>query len=131
MIERGKIRNREYARQIKDYSGLKFGTISPTDIDGFLDFGNTLFIIIEVKYKNANLSRGQKLAFERLCDNLQNSGKHTYLLIGTHNSENDIDVAKCKLVKYRYKKEWKYPKINITIRKVIDKLLEKHEMEYR
>jgi len=131
MTERGKIRNREHAKQLKDFSGLKFGKITPTDIDGFLDFGNTLFIIIEVKHGNTNLPYGQNLAFERLCDNLQNSGKHTYLLVATHNTEDDIDVAKCKLVKYRHNKKWELPKRNITIRKVIDALLKKHEMEYR
>ena len=35
-LDRGKIRNRECAGQLKDFSGLRFGKITPTDIDGFV-----------------------------------------------------------------------------------------------
>ena len=56
------IRNRDYMRQIKDFSGLRFGKISPTDIDGFLDFGNSLFIFVEMKHGDARIPYGQKLA---------------------------------------------------------------------
>jgi len=123
------IRNREYMKQIKDFSGLKFGKITPTDIDGFLDFGDKLFIIIEVKFNNSILPMGQRLALERLCDNLQNAKKETYLLIARHSSNSDIDVAKCRLIKYRYNKKWRHPKENITIRAVIDRLLGKYGLE--
>jgi len=37
------IRNEDFMRQIKEFSGMRFGRISPTDIDCFLDFGNKLF----------------------------------------------------------------------------------------
>ena len=35
---RGKIRNVCYAEQIIDFSSLCFGTITPTNIDGYMDF---------------------------------------------------------------------------------------------
>ncbi len=38
------IKNKEFISQVKVFSGIKIGSISPTDIDGFLDFGNKLFI---------------------------------------------------------------------------------------
>ena len=66
------IRNRDYMRQIKDFSGLRFGKISPTDIDGFLDFGNSLFIFVEMKHGDTRIPYGQKLALTRLCDAVAN-----------------------------------------------------------
>ena len=47
MAERGVIRNRQFAQQLRDFSGLRFGKITPTDIDGFMDFGDRLFVVLE------------------------------------------------------------------------------------
>ena len=66
MTEPGIFRNREYAKQLKSFSGLRFGKITPTDIDGFLDFGNNVYVFIETKHGDAPLPYGQKLALERL-----------------------------------------------------------------
>ena len=48
MFERGVIHNRERGAQIRDYSGLRFGNITPTDIDGFMDFGGRVFVVFEL-----------------------------------------------------------------------------------
>lgn len=68
MVERGVIRNREYAKQLKDFSGLRYGKITPTDIDGFLDFGDQLFVVVEGKHAGSAIQTGQRLALERLVD---------------------------------------------------------------
>ena len=48
-IERGKIRNRDQAQQIRDFSGMCFrGTITPTDIDGYFEINNELFVFMEI-----------------------------------------------------------------------------------
>lgn len=63
---RGRIRNREFALVERDFSGLRWEKITPTDIDGFVEFGNRLFVFIEGKHPGAQFSGGQKLALQRL-----------------------------------------------------------------
>ncbi len=126
MTERGKIRNRENALQIRDFSGLRWGNITPTDNDGFIDFQNNLFIYIELKYGNKQLDYGQELAFERQCDACQRGGVPTYFIVASHWAEGDIDVANAVVTMCRYKKKWQYPKKQTTVREAIDKLRERH-----
>lgn len=130
IIERGKIRNREYAKQLRDFSGLRFGNITPTDIDGFLDFGNKVFIIFELKYGNSQLVYGQNLALERLCDASQQAEKQTYLIIAKHETNEDIDAASCRIIKYRHKSKWIYPKKSTTLKEGIKKIIKVNKLEY-
>ena len=118
---RGKIQDRAQALRINDFSSLRFKNITPTDLDGFIDFKNKKFVLIETKYKDALLPFGQKLALERLCDS---SKKDTILMIGTYVSEiGDIDIGGCMLREYRYKRAWKeYPE-KITIKEAIKRFL--------
>jgi hypothetical protein len=37
------INSREQIKIVNDFSGLRFGSISPTDIDGMIDFQNKAF----------------------------------------------------------------------------------------
>ena len=62
------IKNRENAAKIKDFGSLRWGKISPTDIDGFIEIGNEKFIFIECKYGDSELPTGQRIALERLVD---------------------------------------------------------------
>ena len=101
------IKNRTFISQIKDFSSLRFGKISPTDIDAFLDFQNKLFIFIELKHGKPDLSFGQKLAIERLCDSCQSETRNSFAIIAVHASEADIDVGSAIVKSIRFKKEWK------------------------
>jgi hypothetical protein len=105
-VPRGAIRNREYGTQVRDFSGLRFGNITPTDIDGLIEYKDKGYVLIETKYKDAKLPRGQELALERLCDNLQSAKKPTLLIIASHETEGDIDVAETIVVRYRFKGKW-------------------------
>ena len=122
MFTRGTIRQRELANQVRDFSGLSWDKITPTDIDGFIDFGNRAFVFIETKYADAPLPRGQGLALERLCDQL-NRVVPCLVLVVSHRSDTDIDVAQCRVVMWRYKSGWEHPKSEPTTRAVIDNWL--------
>lgn len=124
MIERGKIINRERAKQLRDFSGLRFGNITPTDIDAFFEIGNNLFIFIEIKYESSELPRGQKLAFERLID-VVGENKKAIFIICEHEEEieQDIDLASCRVREYRTKKEWKILENEMTVKELIDKFI--------
>ena len=116
---RGKIQNRVYSTQINDFSNLKFDKITPTDIDGFIDFGNKVLVFIEVKYKSCSIPNGQRLALERLCDATHKGGIKSVVLIGRHESSGDIDVGGLLVAEYRYKQKWVIMNKGLTIREAV------------
>lgn len=105
---RGIIRNRQYATQIRDFSGMRFGSITPTDIDGYIEYRGRCHVLIELKYGEARLPYGQKLALERLCDDLEQA-KPTLAIIASHTCVGDIDVAGATVTETRFHGKW-YPR---------------------
>jgi len=126
-MERGKINFRERSRQIRDYSGLRYKNITPTDIDGFLEIQDKVFIFLEFKTGKTQLTFGQELALERLCDN---TNRPTILIIAKHNHsiDEDIDAAKCQVVKYRYARKWYNANPGKTVKFLIDRFLIKNKL---
>lgn len=122
-FERGKIHSPDYV-VVRDYSGLRYGKITPTDIDGFIDFGNHTFVFLELKYTDVELKTGQRLALERLSDACVSSGKRAIVLIANYSSIDDTDVAKLPVVQLYHHKQWREPRNEITVRQAIDKFLE-------
>lgn len=122
--QRGIIRNREWATQIRNFSGLRYGNITPTDIDGFIEYKDIAFIIIESKHEGGEMPFGQRLALQRLCDTCQSAGKETLLIVATHNTQGDIDFANTKVVETRYQGRWKDQDSTMTTREAIDIFLE-------
>lgn len=121
----GTIYARSRASQLRDFSGLRFRhNITPTDIDALLEFGDEVYVIVEVKYLKTELDRGQRLAFERLTDTLESAGKPTLCVCGVHyvsDSNEDIDVANCKAVKIRWQEHWyDCSSSDATIKEIID-----------
>ena len=140
MSERGKIINEDRARQLRDFTGLLWaGTITPSDIDGFIPYGfqglvefrNELFVFFELKYKDTNINDGQKKAYARVCDAIKDLP--CYFLIARHEIEDpskNIIVANCEVIEFRYKKEWRKPQNKWTVKEFINKALEKHHVVF-
>lgn len=128
MAERGVIRNRDFARQIKDFSGLCFGKITPTDIDAFVEFQDKLFVFIEGKHNGAKLPYGQRLALERLVDACHNPPFRisTAIVIDHFDSfTDDVDFASSPVREFRWFGTWRNPqKTGITLRESIEALIE-------
>ena len=128
--QRGKINNRERAKQIVDFSGIRFENITPTDIDGLIEFHGKYWIWIELKHGDAEIPFGQRLAFERLADNLEKVGKPTIFIISSHEQddpEKDIDCANSIVREYRSRNVWHTPQKQITTIELIKKFLEYHK----
>jgi hypothetical protein len=119
---RGKIRNVCYAEQIIDFSGLRFGTITPTNIDGYMDFWGKGHVFFEAKHSDAIPPYGQKLAFERLVDPL---APFSICIIGSHTAPHheQINAAETSVVNVRFLREWIKPDRNLTTKVVIEKFL--------
>jgi hypothetical protein len=121
---RGEIQNRQRAAQLRDFSGLRFGAVTPTDIDGFVEFGDRLFVWIEAKLRDTVMPAGQRLALERQCDAVAASGRRAVVLVIEHDvpPAEDIDFSVCPVRQYRVLGEWHEPAEAITCREAIEKL---------
>lgn len=124
--ERGAIRNRKIAMQIRDFTGLRFGNITPTDIDGFLEFNDRIFIFIEGKRTGAPLSNGQALALARLADAIHCPPRRyaVTIIIDHEPTVDDIDYANATVRAYRWGGQWrKLMQAGITLRAAIDRFI--------
>ena len=127
IAQRGQIVFRDRARQIRDFSGLLFGNITPTDIDGLIEYHGKAYVFIELKFSGAQIPYGQKLALERLVDDLRLAGKPSLCIIAEHNAmntEDDIDVANAIVIEYRQKGKWLSPHKEYRVSEMVEKFLE-------
>ena len=124
------LKNREQFDQIVSFDSMTFGKLSPTDFDGFLEFNDKVFIIIETKYQDAQMPLGQRLALERICDAIYESGRISTVMVTSHNTPKDenIDLGNTTLTKIRWQKKWVViksgEKLNFAIKKLIEKYIE-------
>lgn len=127
--DRGVIRYIERAQQINDFSGLRYGNITPTDIDGLIEYRNKAYIFFEIKYMEAELPFGQRLAMERMVCDTSAKGKRSIALIaehGVHDVNKSVPVAQCQVREYYHCKfrRWMPPKNLITVRELVDLFVE-------
>lgn len=103
---RGVIRNSLYSTQVRDFSSLRLGNITATDIDGLIEYKNKGYLLFETKFLNTELPHGQRLALERLSDDLHRV-KPTLLIIASHETSGDIDVGGAMVGEYRFNRKWR------------------------
>lgn len=133
MLLRGQIYNREKANMQNDFSGVRFrGNITPTDIDGFIDFGNDGFVFLETKGYGAYMTLGQRKALERLCKAAEGAGIPSIAIKSIHYNvpPEDIDVANSMVHEYWYDGRWKREKSGRTVKQLIDVFLSKNGLKY-
>lgn len=129
MNERGVIRHPDRARQLRKYDGLRYGAATPTDIDFFFEIDGRAFIIGELKYGDAPICGGQRLALARLVDAIQSDTRDAIALIAEHNIHDcavDIPAADAVVKEYRRRGEWQHPSRRLTVKDVFDAFLWKY-----
>lgn len=126
--QRGAIYNRRRAAQLRDFSGLRLGNITPTDIDLYIEYKNAGHIIGELKHGDSELPFGQRLALERMCDGLSLT-KPTIAFVASHMDDGDIDVAHAKIVEVRFRGSW-HAREGETAETLINKFVEWIETKY-
>lgn len=121
-VNRGKIRNVRYAEQIIDFSGLRFGNITPTNIDGYMDFWGKAHVFFEAKHLGSIPPIGQKLAFERVADPL---APFSIYIIAEHDSpfHEQINAAETIVSTVRFLRKWIVPDRNLSTKATIEKFL--------
>ena len=135
MLEvKGLIRDPARARQLRDFSGLLFGNITPTDIDGLIEYQNIGYVIMELKYKDAELKDGQKLALARMNDDFERAGKKSLCIIARHFVDDcniAIDVANTTVTEFRYQQRWRTTHTVIFTRDLIVRFFNSQEIKQR
>jgi len=100
------------AKKILDYSGLRYGAITPSDIDGALEFDGRLFVFIEAKRTGAEIFLGQRLMYERITDAIHMPPNRiaTSVIVDHEDIEGvDVDMAKSTVRAYRWSGRWLLP----------------------
>lgn len=129
MDTRGKINHVGRRQQIIDFSQLRYGNKTPTDVEGYLDFGNKATILFEMKLEGSPFPDGQRLALERLVDDI-GSRKPALLIVADHavyDIEQQIPAHVCLVREFRYRNKWykgssEYP----MVKDLADAFLKKH-----
>lgn len=123
----GVIRHRARNLQVNDFRGLRYGKITPTDIDGALDFDGRLFVFVEAKFIGTPIGRGQELFLERVVDALDLRPSRFALGIvadHAHPSDHDIDFSSMVVRKSRYRGRWQFSANRLTtVREAIDAMV--------
>jgi len=122
---RGKIMFPARKKQLIDFSGVKYGKITPTDIDGFFEMNDNIFIFLEYKYGNTKMPYGQKLAYERLVNALSETDRKAIVVVCKHNVEDtneDINGANAVVEEYYYSHKW-HTGVGRPVKQVIDNFI--------
>jgi hypothetical protein len=127
--ERGTIKylNRYKQSKLISYEGMvRRRNITPTDIDGFIDYNGRVFIWLEGKLIDKNLDFGQELALMHLVQMAKDAGRFACVIVFYFlDPEDSIIVAKDKYVYKTYDSislEWKEPKNPVTLLRYIEQI---------
>jgi hypothetical protein len=128
--EPGAIRHLERYKQLIEFTGLQFERkITPTDIDASLDFEGREWVFVEYKSGDAQMPGGQRRHLEALCDNLNTcttaDGRSisATAMLAVHNCPPSevINGAQATVASYYWKRAWKAPETEITVRDAIER----------
>ena len=107
--DRGRIRSIERYRQPVCFHGLKFGKITPTDVDGLIEYRNQVFVFYELKLCGTEMPEGQRKALSRIVDALQSAGKHAVLMKCEHDvydTDEQVDASEAVVTEIYWKGAW-------------------------
>lgn len=127
-MNRGEFQFIDRAKQLVNFKGLNIGKITPTDIDGVIEYKNKAYVFVEVKYKDKELPFGQRLALERLIKDTS-INKQSIAIVCEHSvddAEQQIEMANCKVRELYLSSEnkWRPPTNDITVKQMIDLFIE-------
>ena len=109
--ERGDIKHRDRAKQINSFAGLiRRRNITPTDVDGLIEYNGNVFIMLEGKYGDAELPKGQRMALENLANAILDGKKKVVIIVYRHyiqNSNQDVIVSEQFVSDVYFDRKWK------------------------
>lgn len=122
MADPAPIRNQQYARRLLLFTGLKYGAISPTNLDFSCDFGGRWFAFGEAKWKGTPLPTGQRRHLEALCDRINASGEaRAVAFVAEYDQEGDVEFGQCWIEHY-YWRHWVVPTRPVTVQEFTNRV---------
>lgn len=106
---RGSIKFLKKYKQLISFEGMeRMRKITPTDIDGMIDYNGNSFVYFEFKTTGKTMDYGQKLAIEHIINSHQQAGNMACAVLIYHDcTENEIIMAKDKIIdSVFYNKHW-------------------------
>lgn len=123
---KSRIKNPCYAKQLIDFQGLNVDdNVYPTDIDALIEYHDSEYILLEVKYKNTRVPYSQRVAMQRMIDDFSKIGKKAIAIIGEHSvtdTMQPIVAADCNVREIYYGDEgiWRAPNRPLVVRQAVD-----------
>ena len=123
---KSRIKNPCYAKQLIDFQGLNVDdNVYPTDIDALIEYHDSEYILLEVKYKNTRVPYSQRVAMQRMIDDFSKIGKKAIAIIGEHSvtdTMQPIVAADCNVREIYYGDEgiWRAPNRPLVVRHAVD-----------
>lgn len=108
MSDRGDICNPRFASRPRTFAGLRFGSITPTDIDCSVDFhhGKT-FIFTEGKTLGTSIEAGQREHLENLVKAIRAGGHKAFAVVIEYPiGDDEVDYASCRIAEWYYGDAW-------------------------
>lgn len=101
------------------------GGIYPTDIDALIEYHDSEYILLEVKFEKAKVPYGQRLAIQRMVDDFTKAGKRAIALVAEHydsDPRKPVIAANCRVRELYYGEEcrWRAPTHELTVRQAVD-----------
>jgi len=115
------IKNLARLLQPIDFEGLRSGAMLASDIDAVMEYGDRLFIFVELKRPGQGLPLGQRIMYERMSRAISESpSREAYTIIAentTVDTEEAVDLAKCKVTAYfsGSQKKWITPTNSLNV----------------
>jgi hypothetical protein len=118
------INNPDGVKQKFDFTGLRVGTGSATDIDASADYHGQVFFFFDAKYGNTPLSEGQRKHYEALCNRIQGM---SIAMVLEHNVPPPafITLIDCKVRSFYWGGKWQTPKRETRPQEIIDWMIRK------
>lgn len=134
-VPRGTIKNFQHATQARDFNEIRWGKITPTDVDLSIDFGGKFFVFADLKFQGATMPRGQEIYFENLCRVLWKGGSHAVAIVAEHCAPPNTPIRAYEAIVTRYflqtpkqPAKWRTPREQIYLKKAVDDLLKLYDM---
>lgn len=132
ITERGIFQNKEYAKQLVSFEGMRFEgrnkrlNVTPTDIDGLIQLDAlNCFIFFELKH-SGDVPRGQGDALEKLADAINEGSSKGIVFVAIHNTEcpQAIKAKDAKVKSIYFGGRWYESDLTKTLFDYINKYLE-------
>jgi len=128
-FKRDELKFKGRARQINSFLGLiRRRNITPTDIDGIIDYNGKAFVILEGKHSDAELPKGQRMALENLANAILDGNKRVVVIVFRHyihDVNEDIIVSKQPVSELYYQRKWCKTTVQKNVLEVIE-MFENH-----